>query len=539
MVSCVFNLNHITGEDTISMFRRAVKYCRQNPGTTFNIPPGRYVIQDDEAICLMNKVMVGEMGNNPQTHIFAHYYPYVRGIDFSGCKDITVNGYGVRIICDGWMEPISIENSQNITINGLTIDYLRKPYSIGTVICSCDTYYDVTFPDVYPVNINMPTPRIYIYSREKNRFEGNGWACDKKELIASQTIRFHGEKPLNLVGSTVCMWHSLHFRPAIFINESINTTLFDVTIHSQPGMGIVGHRSENICLNRLRIVPEAGEFMSVNTDATHFTSCKGDLRLEACQFDGHGDDAINVHNYYYTIMNAQGNTCDITVDDADAHAQVLDYPDISDVLELVDAETLSPVREYQVKSIVNDQEHWKSKIVLDADLPVDYAKYYLINITRLPKLSFLNCHIRNHLSRGVLIKTRHALVAGCSFENCTGTAIHVAAEGGWHEGVTAAHVTIRNNRMISCGHGMKGYPLDVCGVCINIDAAISDTPNLHKDITIENNIISGEQAAFGIYVANTEGVNIRYNEISGCKNPICILYSSLINIQDNHLRPCP
>ena len=536
----IVNLNDFIGQDigqdVISAFRNALKYCRENPHTTLIISPGEYVMRDEAAVQLMNAVMNGKMGNNPQDKIFTHYYPYSRGLDFSGCSDITVEGYGARIICDGWMEPVTIENCENITVKGLTIDYLRKPYSIGTVINEYDGCYDVKFDERYPVNSCMPSPRIFIYSKEKARFCGEGWECDKKELAADQTIRFFGEKPANITGETICVWHSFHFRPAIFINEALNTSLLEVTIHSQPGMGIVGHRSENIYAKRLRIVPEAGEYMSVNTDATHFTSCKGELCLEDCQFEGHGDDAINVHNYYYTIMSSKGKECEITVEDADAHAQVLDYPDASDTLELVEIATLSPVREYKVTAIERFEAQWKSKIVLDAELPEDISKYYLADITRLPALKFTGCHVRNHLSRGVLIKTRNALVEGCSFESCMGTAIHVAAEGGWHEGVTSANVIIRNNRMMRCGYGNQGRIMGASGICVNIDAENPDTPDLHKDLLIENNIIEGENAPQGIYISSAENVKIRFNEISGCVEPIEVLNSSKVIISNNHIK---
>jgi hypothetical protein len=213
----------------------------------------------------------------------------------------------------------------------------------------------------------------------------------------------------------------------------------------------------------------------------------------------------------------------------------LDYPDASDTLELVEIESLRPVREYRVVSVVNSKEEWKSKIVLDADLPEDNAKYYLVNVTRLPGLRFVNCHVRNHLSRGVLIKTRNALVEGCTFDSCTGTAIHLAAEGGWHEGVPSAHVIIRNNRMMRCGYGNHGRIMGACGVCVNIDAENPNTPDLHKDLLIENNIIEGEAAAQGIYISCAEDVTIRYNEISGCEEPVKVLNSSNVIVTGNHI----
>lgn len=536
MAGKTVSLKDFAGQNALDRLKKAVRYCQKNPGTTLIIPPGRYLVRDEAAVRLMEDAMNGKLGNNPQEHIFTHYFPYSRCLDLSGCENITIEGYGAWIVCDGWMEPVSIENSRNVTVKGLTIDYLRKPYSIGTVTYESPEYYDVKFDGEYPVNANMPSPRIYAYLWEMGRFSSKGWDCEKKELIAAQTIRFYGKKPEAIMGKTVCVWHSFHFRPAIFIHESANTALYEVTIHSQPGMGIVGHRSENIHATRLRIVPEAGNFISTNTDATHFTSCKGELCFENCQFEGHGDDAINVHNYYYTVKNSAGSACEIMVEEADAHAQVLDYPDVSDTLELVHADTLLSVKEYKVLSVENNKNLWKSKVVLNDVLPENCSGYFLVNTTRLPSLKFLGCHVKNHLARAVLIKTRNVLVEGCTFEDSMGTAIHIAAEGGWREGVPSSHVIIRNNRMLRCGHGNHGRMIGASGICVNIDAEKTDTPNLHKDILIEGNMIAGENLPQGIYISCAKDVMVRHNEIAGCIEPVKALHSTNVTVKENYFR---
>lgn len=106
-------------------------------------------------------------------------------------------------------------------------------------------------------------------------------------------------------GDFCVLRHSGHYRPAIMIKESSDIYIEGVKIHSQPGMGVVGHLSENITLENLQVIPEAGMIISTNTDATHFTSCKGEIVIENCKFGGQGDDCTNIHNYYYTIVPKQ------------------------------------------------------------------------------------------------------------------------------------------------------------------------------------------------------------------------------------------
>src|SRR5690606_16013711 len=104
-----------------------------------------------------------KMGENPEKIIFSPYYPYVKGLDISGYDGLELIGKGVELICRGWMEPISIENSANITLIGFTIDYERQPHSEGKVINVTGEYFDVQFSDEYPVKSNMVMPRVMFY----------------------------------------------------------------------------------------------------------------------------------------------------------------------------------------------------------------------------------------------------------------------------------------------------------------------------------------------------------------------------------------
>ena len=81
----------------------------------------------------MRQVMSGAFGINPEPTIFRPYFPYVRGLDFTGIEDLTVEADGAELLCEGWMAPLSLEGCRNLTIRGLTIDYRRPPHSIGTV----------------------------------------------------------------------------------------------------------------------------------------------------------------------------------------------------------------------------------------------------------------------------------------------------------------------------------------------------------------------------------------------------------------------
>ena len=93
------------------------------------IPAGKYILRDEKAKKLQADVMAGKLGNNPEKEMFNPKAPYTVGLDFSGVRNAVIDGQGAELIVDGFMETLSISNCENVTIRGLSIDHLRKPYS--------------------------------------------------------------------------------------------------------------------------------------------------------------------------------------------------------------------------------------------------------------------------------------------------------------------------------------------------------------------------------------------------------------------------
>jgi len=510
--------------------RKAMGYCKEHPGTILQFEPGVYDFADIKAIELMNGILAGKMRGNPQDSIFRPYYPYVKGLDFNGMSDIKIEADGAVLLFDGWGEPVSLNNCKNITINGLTIDYKIKPHIEGLITNVEADWYEVTCDSIYDLTEQMPLCRVHYFDTRAHRLLNKEDYFPEIELTSSHVLKVFRQIDPEMLGCAIMSPQTFHFRPAVLMLEAKNIRMDDVTIHSQPGMGIVGHRSENILLNGLRVVPLPGQMMSTNTDATHFTSCKGYIRYHECQFEGHGDDAVNIHNYYQTIEKpAAGDGYNLVLKEADWHAQVLDYPDAADTMELVRKQTLEVVKKVVVKSVDDNFQKLYSRVLFDEELPSDIENYYVINITRLPKVEIVGCSVVANRARGFLIKTRNVLIEHNLIRESTGSGIHVGAEGGWHEGPASENVMIRNNRILRCGISLESDDW-ACGITVNVGAEKSDVPGLNKHIVIEGNIIEGEDSENGIFVSGAEDVVIRNNEISGCKKTIRAEHSENVSI---------
>ena len=520
------------GKDDTKALRKAAEYCRNNPGTTLYIQPGVYRLIDKEAEKLEERAYAGELGENVEEVIFTPYYPYAKGLDFSGSVDTQVLAEDVTLLCEGWMEPISIIDAKNFKLSGITIDYLRKPFSQGEVVSIGNGYFDIRFSEERTITTETPLMRMTFWMPTYNRVAPTVLYFPERELLGDNVVRFHHQIDSSLVGSTACVIHSFHFRPAVLVLDSENTVLENVTIHSQPGMGVVGFDSKDILLKNLSVKPAPGYYQSTNTDATHFAACEGVVRFEACYFQGQGDDATNVHGYYQTINHASGRNAQLQIKARTyTHAQVIDAPRISDVLELVEKKTLKPIKNYEVRKVKTEYGSVVCEVELSEELPTDCSAYYLMNITKLPKFEFENCLVNSHLARGVLVKTRGVKINNNVFRYCTGTAIHVGAESSWHEGSHAKDVTITHNMIFGCGSG-SGSQAGASGIAVVIEAPDTDKSFLHDNILIRDNMILGEGNDCGIYVGNSSNVKVEGNRVMNCKTDI-LTHS----VQNMEIRP--
>ncbi|MBF0650850.1 right-handed parallel beta-helix repeat-containing protein [Dysgonomonas sp. GY75] len=531
----VFNLKDFgaipdDGEDDSEAFMLALNKCREKPGSILVIPPGNYNYSDAKAMEFEYKGINGQYGEDVQGYFFKPKGEYVIALDLDNFRDITIEAEGATLVQEGWYEAVSITNAKNVEIKGLKLTHKRPPFTTGEVIESTTTYFDMKIDTaLYPYLTDKITGRVHYYDVKKQRiYTGN--RVEKKELLPDgQTVRIYTQTRPG-VGDMCILRHCAHNRAGILIKESSGITLENVTIHSQPGMGIVGHRSENIVMRNLQVIPAPGTVTSSNTDATHFTSCKGKILFDACKFGGQGDDCTNIHNYYWSIYKESGNDVCITVENADLHALSLDYPDVGDTLALVSKDKLTPVEYYIAQKVSTSVEDWKVVVTLDKPIKYDVNEYYMSNLTRRPSVDILNNTVRSHMARAFLIKTRNVRIAGNVVQSSSGSAIQLGAEAGWREGAPVENVVIENNWFIDCGYGHGRQSGST--ISAEVNGIRKTTDRLNKNIIIRNNVIQavGETA---IYISDTDGVEIRDNEISGSNKAIQVKNSVNVDIKNN------
>ena len=517
-------------------FRLAMKFCRENPGTTLYIPTGIYNLRDEEAAKIEYEAISGKYGEDVQGKLFKPDAPYVIGLDLTGSKDITIEADGATILLEGWYETISIVNAKNITIKGFALKHKRPPFTTGNIVNTTTDYFDIQIDTLrYPFIKDSVTGRIHFFDIEKQRIYTGAWH-ERKEWIDEQTVRIYS-KATPKKGDLCILRHSAHYRPAVMIKESSDIRVENLKIHSHPGMGIVGHRSENITLKNLQVIPAAGTVVSTNTDATHFTSCKGEIILDACKFGGQGDDCTNIHNYYWSVYNGENpKEIFIAVEKADLHALSPDYPDKGDTLSLVSRYDISTVDNYIVSEVDTSaySKNSRIKVILDKHITSNTDDYYMTNMTRRPSVKILNNTVRSHMARAYLIKSRNVRIEGNVIQSCSGTAIQLGAEAGWRESAPVENILIENNWIIGCGYGHGKQKGSAISVSIN---GIKTDPTLaNKNIVIRNNVIQAE-GENAIYVSAAKNITITDNDIKGSMNAIYTEFTDSVTVKDNGILP--
>lgn len=505
------------GKDDTKALRRAAQFCRENAGTTLVMPAGEYRLRDAEAERLESEVMSGKMGQNPEGTIFKPYYPYVSGLNFDGSVNTTIEARGAVLMCEGWMEPLSIVGSTDFTVRGLTIDYKRKPFSEGRV-CAIDAEtFTVQFGQERTLTMDTPFPRVMLWDNEISGIYRSPFYFARKEVLAGNKVIFKGKLPEYMMGAPVAAPHSFHFRPAILVWNSVNTTIEGVTIHSQCGMGIVGFDSKDVTIKGLSIIPAEGYSFSTNTDATHFACCEGTISFDGCMFRGQGDDATNVHGYYHDIAAVEDGWATLTLKAPTyTHIQVADVPRVGDKMEIVRISSLVVEGVAEVVDVQHEGQQVDVKVKLNCELPEDYDKYYLFNISKLPRLEFRRSTVWGNLARCVLAKTRGVVIEDNIFRGSTGTAIHVGAESVWKEGTHAQDLLIQRNIMVNCGLG-AGCQYGASGIAVVIGAPDTENTKLHDGVKIlDNTIIGTGQNSCGISVRNARNIEIKRNRVVGC-----------------------
>ena len=225
-------------------------------------------------------------------------------------NNITVRGNNTRLLMKAPMRVCRVADSQNITLNGLVIDYSPKPYAIGKVVsvASDYSYVDISSDtDLGFTGTVTPSKRDYFMFRNKTD-ERMHFFLSKMSKNSNGSYRFYINTALTstaLVKSQapvgmemiVPVYGSAHIESGILLVQDTDTfTMQNVKIHAAPDF-VYGMRrcTGKVTFKNVRLEPAAGCPPLVSwRDGFHIKDNTAKIVWDNCYMGPLGDDAINL-----------------------------------------------------------------------------------------------------------------------------------------------------------------------------------------------------------------------------------------------------
>ena len=547
----VFGLN-IAEDATPALVSRILK-ANENPISEIKFEKGTYHFYPDkgfEKFCYISNH--GDLMINTPFPLF-------------NMNNLVIDGQGSTFIFHGVMIPFLIDDSKNISVKNLSIDWYQSFHSEGLIVANdeVNNTFDMQISNEYPYDIRNgqlffikeyyqhtigqsilfdPKRKAISFDTEAYtgittksksettfnldtityKYEYDKRDVDNKNIGIQNRVTVKEIKPglLRVFGHTKKMpplGHILSMKgeqglnrvsPALSVKNTNGFYALNVTVHHAGGMGIIAENSADIILDNFNVTPSQGRMVSTTADATHFVGCSGKLELKNCTFENQLDDASNIHGTYQKIVDVLDDyRIGVRMGHHQQKAFVIGRP--NDNLGFVRlSESFFPYKKSTIKNIEYINNRYQI-ITLNDKLPEDLKAGDLVeNLDGYPDLLVQNCTIRNNRARGLLISNPIQTVIENNFFSTEMEAILMPVESGhWYESGNAANVVIKGNIFQDCQHGGKNR-----GV-IRFDTDDDNENIAFKNIEITDNTFNQFDNLI-LEITNVDGLVFKGNVIT-------------------------
>ena len=427
----------------------------------------------------------------------------------NGTANLTLNGftrsfeidaYSVEFVLQGGNDGIDLISCSSLTVKGATLDRGAAFGNQGRITAfgldpnNAGVYYDVQGDAGYPStgwgynevmtgNSHVPRPGCYDL----------GWVSAVDQL-GNNKVRIHSSNPKNWNGWSIQVGDYMVSHagggPLLEVNGCNGCMIQNTTLYSSPCWCAI--REDNCNANRYYYdtitygpTPSGATNPPLLSTGSGFQGVNDYVGpdVEACYFEGTGDDGFDLRGQLVSVTAVSGNT--VTVASPG-------YWTLHDPIRLSDSQggyadavvngisgsvlTLSQSPGVSVGSGITTMASNPNR---------NCGNYRLINDT-----------VRDNRARGILVRGDGGLIQGCTLVNNTLAAILVGLEPGYafSEGDYSHNVTIQNNTITNAGYAgsIGAISIGGCGSLGN------------QNILIRDNVFS-----------NVWGPNISANGVTG------------------------
>ncbi|MCG6188388.1 alpha-1,3-galactosidase-related protein [Maribellus maritimus] len=518
----------------------------------------------ENCISLTNKVLNDIRGEFPKILVFKpgtyHFYPEgceqrnyfesnttdinprICAFLFEGAKNLVVEGNGSNFIFHGQMQPFTFDNCENITLKNIQIDWENPLTAQVEVAETGEKFIDLNI-NQKEYSYKITDGKIFFNGEDweeqwKGTMEfdregryvvpqtgdwgclGKNWQNYEAKSIIPGLIRLENNferKPK--VGNYLVMRHSERLHSGIFIQNSKNINIKNVTLYHATGLGILAQFSENLTFDKYKAIPNAAKnrYFGGGDDGLQVSNCKGQITVSNCEFAGLMDDPINVHGTSVQVIEILPDK-KIRCKFMHHQSEGLQWGHAGDKIGFIENTSMNTFAFGEAESFkpTNRQEFI---LTLKEELPQNLETGdALENLTWVSDLTVQNSHFKSCRARGILVSTPgKVMIENNTFES-SGSAILIAGDANnWFESGAVKDVTIRNNTFTElCNTSSYQFCEGIISIYPEIPELNKNTPFFHKNIRITGNKFNPFDYPV-VFARSVDGLSFSKNTIKRSK----------------------
>ena len=473
-------------------------------------------------------------------------------IDFD---NLEIEGNGSDFIFHGKMLPFIIEESKNIIIKNLSINWELPFYLQGKVVENnqSNNTFDIEVQTPYKVSDG----HLYLsLEREDSPYERKyGFAFakgEKYDLVVGQNIIWNPETMAPLYDhvkySGFDVFHfpaeelspgvvrlTTHYpevppvgtifvskgeylynrqNPAFRLFKSENLYFENVNVHHAGAMGLIAERCTDITLDGFNVVLKDTDNRVVTTtaDATHFCNCKGLITIKNCTFENMLDDATNIHGTYVRVNKILDDNR-VAVETYHPHQNDYLFGEAGDSVRIIN-NSLTPTTGNLMLTNVERINEKISILTFNESVKGKVEKHYGIeNVSWYPTAILENNIVRNNRARSFLISVPRKIIVRNNYFSSQMASLLIPGDLGlWNESGSCDSLIIENNTFENCVYGGNGAQ-SVIQITPEYDSPDLIQEKYSRNITIRHNIINTFDASV-LWAISVDGLTFEGNRIT-------------------------
>jgi hypothetical protein len=410
------------------------------------------------------------------------------------------------------MQPFTVDQSTNITIKDVSIDWDIPLTAQGEVMSATDSYIELKINQLESPFIIENNKLVFVGEGWKSQWNGvmefdketrlipqgtgdspclgNSWNKYRAQDLGNGMVRLvYPFKRKPAIGNFLVLRHSYRDHAGIFITNSNNVSLYDINIYHTAGLGVLSQYASDLTYRNVKVVPNPAKnrYLSGHDDGFNYSNCKGQITVDHCEFAGLMDDPINVHGTSVRIMEVLGGNklrCKFMHEQSVGMTWAI--PD--DSVGFIENESMQTVATGKVKSftkIDNEVFDLEFQESLPANIKVGNA---LENLSWTASVLITNSNFKSCRARGILISTPGKVVIENNIFESSGAAILIAGDANaWYESGAVTDVLIQKNVFLDpCMTSMYQFCEGIISIYPEIPKPQANKP-FHKNIRIIGN----------------------------------------------------